>query len=298
VLSKTLLGSAATAHGDHLRATEILTATLDHISGDLVGDAMGTTGIISVFTRIYLVSSLIELGEFAEAKLVAEEAVRIAERANHIYSRAFAYYGMGATLTLQGDLSRGIGILEKGLELCRSWNLRLILPLLGTSLGHAYCLAARPTDAICLIEEVDKIAGAMQRRDGHAMLLVRLGEAYHQVFRVEDASRCAKQAFEFCRAHHERGHEAYALRLHGELAVNAAHASEGWEPSLRQAIARAEELKMRPLLAQCYLSLGMHLRRVNRSMEADSCLGTASEIFRALNMPFWLERVLTTPALP
>jgi class 3 adenylate cyclase/tetratricopeptide (TPR) repeat protein len=298
VLSKTLLGSAATARGDHLRATEILTATLEHISGDLVGDAMGTTGIISVFTRIYLVSSLVEIGEFTAAKLLAEEAIRIAESANHVYSRAFAYYGMGTTLTLQGHLSRGMHILETGLELCRSWKIPLILPLLGTSLGHAYCLSARPDDAICLMEEVDQIASAMQRRDGHAMLLVRLGEAYLQAFRVEDASRCARQALEFCLDNLERGHEAYALRLLGELQLNNPPALEECESLFRRAMARAEELNLRPLLAQCYLGLGMRLRRVNRSREADSCFTAALKIFRALDMPLWRDRVHTGLAPP
>ena len=290
VVARTLLGSAATARGDHLRASEILTATVEHIGDDMLGDAMGTTGILSVFSRIYLVCSLVELGEFAAAMLHAEQAVKIAETMSHVYSRAFAYYGLGTVLVFQGDWARGMAVLEKGFDLCRSWNFRLMVPLLGTSLGHAYCLAARPNDAISLMEEVDQLAGSMQRRDGHAMLLTRLGEAYHQALRTEDASRRAHEAVKFSQDHHEHGHEAYALRLLAELGVNDPPALDDCETLFRQAIARAEELRLRPLLAQCYLGLSDRFRRIDRRANADSYLNASLDLFRALGMPFWLGR--------
>jgi len=55
---------------------------------------MGTTGILGVFTRVYLVCSLAELGEFGRALRFSEEAVEIASGANHVYSLAFSYYAL------------------------------------------------------------------------------------------------------------------------------------------------------------------------------------------------------------
>ncbi|SDR64314.1 adenylate/guanylate cyclase [Rhizobiales bacterium GAS113] len=298
ILARSHLGPALAARGDHRRATEILTAGVERLRGDLVRDVMGTTGIVSVFSRIYLASSLAELGEFGAAMLHAREAFRIAESVSHVYSLAFAYYGIGTVLVARGEVPGSIAALERGLDLCRSRNLPLMLPLLGTSLGRAYCLAARADEAIGLLEEAERQAVAMARTGGHAMLLVRLGEAYLQVLRVGDAGRCARQALTLSREHTERGLEAHALRLLGELGVDDPPALDESEAFYHQAIARAEELEMRPLLAQCYLGLGVRHHRVGRRTSADSHLNTALALFRALDMPFWLDRAQAHLASP
>ena len=151
-------------------------------------------GVLGVFTRIYLIGSLTELGEFSKALRYSEEAVEIARSANHVYSLAFSYYGIGTVLALRGDVSQSIDFLEQGLELCQSWTLPLMLPLIGTSLGYAYCLADRVDEAIVLLEETEREASTMHRLGGHAMTLVRLGEAYLRNARIADAERTAPAA--------------------------------------------------------------------------------------------------------
>ena len=46
----------------------------------------------------------------------------------------------------QGALHRAISMLEGGLELCRTWNIRDWFPLIAATLGAAYALAGRVTD--------------------------------------------------------------------------------------------------------------------------------------------------------
>ena len=46
-----------------------------------------------------------------------------------------------------------------------------------------------------------------------------LGEAYASVGRIDDAAECAGKALDFARDQKERGHEADALRLLGDIAV-------------------------------------------------------------------------------
>jgi class 3 adenylate cyclase/tetratricopeptide (TPR) repeat protein len=289
-VASTYLGTALTARGEHRHAIEILTAAVESIRGDLIRDSLGTTGIPSVFSRVYLACALIEVGEFATAMFHAEEAVRIAEQINQAYSLAFACYGIGTVFIFRGDVALSIPALERGLDLCRSWNLPLMLPLLGTSLGHAYCLAGRVEEAIEHLEQAERQAAAMLRIGGHAMLLIRLGEAYLQVRRADDADRCARQAVTLSSEHTERGHEAYALRLLGDLGIDDPPAFEKSEAFYQQALARAEELEMRPLLAQCHLGLGQGYRRIGRWTSAASHLSAAVELFRQLDMPFWQER--------
>jgi class 3 adenylate cyclase/tetratricopeptide (TPR) repeat protein len=280
------LGAALAARGDHHRAAQILSAAVEHLRGDLASDTMGTTGIQGVFRRVYLVCSLAELGEFDRALRLAEEAGEIARAANHVYSLAFSYYGAGTVLTLQGEVSRGISVLEQGLELCRSWSLPLMIPLIGTSLGHAYCLADRAGEAIVLLEETERESTTMQRISGLAMTLVRLGEAYLRKLRAADAERCGRRALMLSRKHDERGHEAYALRLLAELGAIDPPLLDECQTNFLQALRRAEELGLRPLAAQCHLGLGKRYRWIGQQASAEQHLNTAAALFAELGMPF------------
>jgi class 3 adenylate cyclase/tetratricopeptide (TPR) repeat protein len=283
------IGATYAAAGDHHRATRILGAAVEHLRGDLAADTMGTPGVLGVFMRGYLACSLAEFGEFDRALSCAEEGVQIAQAANQVYSLAFSHYCLGTVLAFQGNVSRSIAALERSLEICHSWILPLMPPLIGASLGHAYCLAGRVDEAIVLLEETEAKSSAMNRLGGLAMILVRLGEAYLRGSRIADAQRCARRALSLSRKHGERGHEAYALRLLGELdAKEPPHLDES-ETNFLQALRRAEELNLRPLVAQCHLGLGRHYRSIHQQASAKQHLDAAASLFGELGIPFALE---------
>lgn len=280
------LGAALAARGDHRRAAQILSAAVERLRGDLASDTMGTTGIQGVFRRVYLVCSLAELGEFDRALRLAEEAVDIARSANHVYSRAFSCYGAGTVLALRGELPRGISVLEQGLELCRSWILPLMIPLIGTSLGHAYCLDDRVDEAIVLLEETERESTRMHRMSGLAMTFVRLGEAYLRKLRTAEAERCAQRALMLSRKHGERGNEAYAQRLLGEIGATDPPLFDACQTNFLQALQRAEELGLRPLAAQCHLGLGKRYRWIAQQASAEQHLDAAAALFTDLGLKF------------
>ena len=53
----------------------------------------------------------------------------------------------------------------------------------------------------------------------HALLEIWLGEAYLLAGLLDEASTQAQCALEFSQLHQQRGYEAYALRLLGEIAA-------------------------------------------------------------------------------
>jgi len=65
------------------------------------------------------------------------------------------------------------------------------------------------------------------------------------------------------------------------------------EAFYRQAIALADELGMRPLLAHCHGGLGILYNRIGRPEQARTELSAAIELYRAMEMMFWLERAET-----
>ncbi|MGH7264613.1 MAG: adenylate cyclase, partial [Candidatus Rokuibacteriota bacterium] len=125
----------------------------------------------------------------------------------------------------------------------------------------------------------------------HSLSVEQLGEAYLLADQVEDARACADRAVMLARGRGERGYEAWALRLLGEIAshhrrpdVATAAAHYG------AAMALASELEMRPLVAHCHRGLGRLYRRTRNREQAQERLTTATAMYGEMDMRFWLEQ--------
>ena len=132
-------------------------------------------------------------------------------------------------------------------------------------LGAAYTLAGRVADAVPLLTQAMEQTIATEMASYQALCRLPLGEAQVLAGRLEEAHALAEQALALTREHQERGHQAYALRLLGDIAARREPPeSEQAEAYYRQALALAEELGMRPLLAHCHLGLGTLYGRMGR----------------------------------
>jgi tetratricopeptide (TPR) repeat protein len=99
------------------------------------------------------------------------------------------------------------------------------------------------------------------------------------------------------RAHQERGYQAYALRLLGEIASRRDPPEvTSAEAHYQQALALVNELGMRPLQAHCHLGLGTLYSLVGRLEEARAALSTAIHMYRTMEMALWLPQAEATLA--
>jgi tetratricopeptide (TPR) repeat protein len=122
-----------------------------------------------------------------------------------------------------------------------------------------------------------------------ALCSLSLGEAQLLASRPEEAHALAERALALTREHQERGTQAYALRLLGEIAAHRAPPQVGLaESHYHQALALAEALGMRPLQAHCHHRLGRLYCQTSRSEQARAALTTAIEMYRVMDMTFWL----------
>jgi len=107
--------------------------------------------------------------------------------------------------------------------------------------------------------------------------------------RLEAAHALAERALALAREHQERGHQAYALHLLGEIAAHRDPPEVAQaEASYRQALTLAEELGMRPLQAHCHRGLGTLYAMLGRQEQAHTELTTAIDLYRAIALTFWL----------
>jgi tetratricopeptide (TPR) repeat protein len=283
------LGQAYSFQGDYRRAIDPLRQNLALLEGELCHAYFGLIAPPSVATRTNLVRCLVELGEFAEALTRSNEGVRLAEAIAHPTSFYFAYQGLGTLYLRQGDLYRAIPALEHAWTEVQGANLPHFFPLSAGPLGVAYTLAGRIAEAVPLLERVVQQGTATRRQDGQSLWIACLGEAYLRAGRLEEALCRAQQALKLARTYKERGHEAWILRLFGE--IEARHEPpeiEEAEARYRQAQALAEALGMRPLLAHCHLGLGTLYAQSSRGEQARAALTAAIDLYRAMEMTFWL----------
>jgi tetratricopeptide (TPR) repeat protein len=127
-----------------------------------------------------------------------------------------------------------------------------------------------------------------------SLSVVQLGEAYLLADQVEDARACADRAVRLARERGERGYEAWALRLLGEIASHQSRPDVATaDAHYGAAMALASELGMRPLVAHCHLGLGTLYAKIGRLEQARAELSTAIELYRTMEMTFWLVRAET-----
>ena len=126
---------------------------------------------------------------------------------------------------------------------------------------------------------------------GQGFRVASLSEAYQGARRAEDALALAQRALDLCRTYKQRGDEAWVLRHLGELASHSDPSdAQRAEAHYREAVALAENLQMRPLVAHCHLGLGKLYRRTGKREQAHEHLTTAMAMYREMETGFWLEQ--------
>ena len=204
------------------------------------------------------------------------------------HADVWAHLGVGRLYLVKGDLARAIEVLERGLPLCEAGgDLAVYFSRTAASLGGAYALSGRLEEAVSLLARADGHAESIGFAYGHALVVTILAEATLLAGDVETAGGAADRGLTLARRHGQRGWEAWALRVQGEIAAVAGdRAAAG--ARYREALALAVELGMRPLAAHCHFGLG-------RLTGDHAALTAACEAYRALEMTHWLPQARAPP---
>jgi len=285
------LGFVYWLQGDYHRAIDCLRQTVASIEVARRHERFGLPHLPAVLSRATLATCYAELGIFAEGISYGEEGRRIAEEVAHDHpgSLMVASWGVGLLTLRQGDLPRALPQLERAMGICQDIAFPNWLPWIATALGTAYTLSGRVADAVPLLTQAMEQSIATARVGYQALCSFSLGEAQMLAGPLEEAQALAERALTHAYEHQERGHQAYALRLLGEIAArHAPPEAVQAEAHYQQALALAEELGMRPLVAHCHHGLGRLYGQTGRGAQAHAALSAAIELYRAMDMTFWL----------
>jgi tetratricopeptide (TPR) repeat protein len=244
---------------------------------------------MQIQSQAWLAWTLSALGAFAAGRRHGEEALRLAMLEGRGDIPIIAHGCLGHVYLAQGDLEPATRVLDQGLALCRASGDQIWLQRIAAGLGYAAALQGRLAEGHTLLAEAMRVTSRTGGLHDHAHRVAWLSEVCRLAGRGEEAWQHARQALDLARQHKERGNEARALY---QLGVVHAHANPPdaapAEAHYQQALTLANELGMRPLVAHCHLGLGTLYAKIGRCAEARAALFTAIELYRAMEMTFWL----------
>jgi DNA-binding NtrC family response regulator/tetratricopeptide (TPR) repeat protein len=289
------LGRTYEALGDYRQSIDCLRETMAFFDGARRRERFGLHTPPAVVGCAWLARCHAELGTFAEGRALEDEGLRIAEAVDDAGSLMYASFGVGLLALRQGDLPHALPCLEQAMAICQRADFPALFPLFASALGAAYTLAGRVTDAVPLLTQALEQSAATERVIHETPCRLRLGEAQLQAGHLEEASALAEGALAGARQRQERGHQAYALRLLGDIAVQREPPNcEAAETCYCQALALAEALEMRPLQAHCHRGLGTLYATTGQQEQARTALATAIAMYQSMDMTFWLPETETT----
>jgi tetratricopeptide (TPR) repeat protein len=161
-----------------------------------------------------------------------------------------------------------------------------------TTLAFVYAQMGRGGEGVTLLEQALCTLESRGLTSHHSLGVLRLGEGYLLAGRSAEARPLAERAQMLTREYGERGYEAWALRLTGDVLSHEDQLDvEAADRHYCQALALSAGLEMRPLVAHCHLGLGKLYRRTGKHTQAQEHLTVATTMYRDMGMTYWLERL-------
>jgi tetratricopeptide (TPR) repeat protein len=194
VLTTNILGLTYYCLGNYPKAVEVLRCNLAPIDSPVVRERLGGFGLPFANSRFSLAFALAERGEFVEAIARGIEAIQIAEAVGHLFSVTVTHRGLGRLHLRRGDLHQATLTLEHALQVCQGVDSPPLFHTVSSTLGYAYALSGRSSEAISLLEEAAERPVMVMVNEGQSLRSIWLSEAYLLAGREADAHAAAQRA--------------------------------------------------------------------------------------------------------
>lgn len=247
-----ILGIVHHETGNFAAAIQAFRACLAMETPDIDVKRVGWAALPSVVLRTFLADSLFEIGEFDEARRIADEGAARAERAGHAYSRVQVNQVRARVMVAQGQARDALAMLAADWQSSIELDMVQMHPIIAARLGEAHLAAGNIGAALDILAQPDRLdVPFTENAFGWRYLFVARGQAFLRSGRHEDALACAKRALALATERSERPQAAYAHALLGEIALTEPRGYRSAQKHLREAVKLAESCGMHPLATRC-----------------------------------------------
>jgi class 3 adenylate cyclase/tetratricopeptide (TPR) repeat protein len=255
---------------------------------DRHGAAAGFAVPICVSLGAWCSDAYAATGEFQKAFVSARDALRMATDLRHASSLATASMFVGAVHSARGEMDAAVPCFERGLAIASENDLHLGTVRAAALLAHALVtLGQRDRGLEYLARARARSAEAHVTHHGPATGYGTVTAAtYLAANRPAEAASELQHGLAAVAARNAHGYRPTLLRLEAE--VLAPQNVVGALGRLREALALATELGLRPEAAHCHLALGTLHRRTGRSEEGRAHITAATSMYRDMEMTGWL----------
>ena len=256
------LGQAHWLRGSFDEAAAVLTECLPNMRGRHRTSPAGTLGNAALMGLVCLSKTHAIRGDFAEAHVLAAEAMAFVAEDDKPYNRSYASVGIGFALLMEGDGQGAVAALEPGLDTARQAGIALLVPSIARYLGRAYVLDGRYAAAFDLLHEAVSYSNEQSLYGLSAWCGTALACAHLAAGRPE-ARTIAGQVASQAKRHGYHPAHAIALRVAASAALaqgDAAAAVAGHE----EACILLRGMRMVPELARAQRSLAEAFARLRQ----------------------------------
>ena len=290
IVATSLLVQVHYIRGDYDRSAELATGNLAALPADWVYETFGLGGPSSIWDRGCLIQSLAELGRFSEAAKHEAEMIRLAEPTQRAFIISLALHSASVLHLTKGDWAEALARIERSIAMARTGNSGFYLAWVLASSVWPLAQLGEASEALKRLAESEPLLDRLAANGTRASLCWfygSLGRACMALGRRDEARRLGNRALEFSLS--QLGYAAHALHLLGDAATHPEQFDvEAGEGHYRQALAAAERLGMRPLVAHCHLGLGRVCLHRGQRDQASYHLAAATTTYRETGMAYWL----------
>jgi tetratricopeptide (TPR) repeat protein len=177
-------------------------------------------------------------------------------------------------------------VIEPWIAVVRTGNVVASLPVAVASSAWGLAQLGEASEALNRLREGEQLLKALAAKGFVATrgwVYHSLGRAALLLGRLDEARRLGDRAVKS--SHGYPGFAAHALHLLGDIATYPDRFdAESGEAHYGQALALAERLGMRPLVAHCHFGLGKLYWRTSKRQQAQEHLTTATTMYREMDM--------------
>ncbi len=289
-LARRYMGHSYHAQGQYRQAESVLRENLD-VLGAASASWEEPDRLSNVSSSAWVAWAMADLGEFATALEFAEKALQTADESNHAYTKAIASTLAGLVWLRRGFPGRAVPHLQRSVQGCKEAHLPLWQPVPSSLLGLALVMLDALDEGLPLLEEAASRTGELGIKAYLALWKTHLAEGLLAAGQIARAKVHAREALELSIAHQERAHQAWALRICGEVAAQDDEGGlEAAESCFAEALTLARQLGARPLCALTHLSMGRCYRRAAMNDKAEEQLTEALSLCVDMGLGLWVDR--------